>query len=138
MSLELTIRNLDELPAAAKTILEVCSGKKVFAFLGEMGSGKTTIIKAMCQQLGVKEKAVSPTFAIVNEYSGPTPVYHIDLYRLTTLSEALEVGIEEYLASGKYCFIEWAELVENLLPEDAVKLRIEVAKNEERKVTIAF
>ena len=136
MLFQITIHNLDELPAAAKTILQDCTGKKVFAFLGEMGSGKTTIIKAMCQQLGVSEKTVSPTFAIVNEYKGSTPVYHIDLYRLNNLAEALDIGIDEYLASGKYCFIEWAELIENLLPEEAVMVKISVGANDERFVSV--
>ncbi len=136
MPSQIVINSLDELPAAAKTILESCKEKKVFAFSGEMGSGKTTIIKAMCQQLGVKEKAVSPTFAIVNEYSGEFPVYHIDLYRLKNLSEAVDIGIEEYLASGKYCFIEWPELIEDLLPIDTARVKIEVGTNEDRLVTI--
>ena len=122
MAFEITIHNPDELPQAAKTILDGCAGKKVFAFSGEMGSGKTTIIKAMCRELGLDSKAVSPSFAIVNEYTGATPVFHIDLFRLNNLNEALDIGIEEYLASGNYCFIEWPELIKNLLPEETVML----------------
>src|SRR6266446_1059284 len=136
MSFQIIIHNLDELPSAAKTILKICSGKKVFAFLGGLGAGKTTMIQALCEELGVKEKTVSPTFAIVNEYKGTEKIFHIDLYRLNNLSEALDIGIEEYLASGNYCFIEWAELVKDLLPEDAVMVEIDVERNGERKVKI--
>ena len=121
---------------AVKTILKACAGKKVFAFLWELGSGKTTIIKSMCEELGVREKTVSPTFAIVNEYQGAEKIFHIDLYRLNNLNEALDIGIEEYLASGNYCFIEWAELVKDLLPGDVVTVEIEVERNGERTVTI--
>jgi tRNA threonylcarbamoyladenosine biosynthesis protein TsaE len=136
VAFEITIHNPDELPAAAKTILDGCAGKKVFAFTGEMGSGKTTIIKAMCRKLGVHSRAVSPSFSIVNEYYGTEPVFHIDLYRLNNVNEALDVGIEEYLASGNYCFIEWAELIKNLLPAETVMVKISVGENNERLVSV--
>ena len=136
MAFEITIHNPDELPVAAKTILDGCAVIKVFAFSGEMGSGKTTIIKAMCRELGLDSKAVSPSFAIVNEYIGATPVFHIDLFRLNNLNEALDIGIEEYLASGNYCFIEWAELIKNLLPEETVMVKISVGMNSERLVSV--
>ncbi|HYV90792.1 MAG TPA: tRNA (adenosine(37)-N6)-threonylcarbamoyltransferase complex ATPase subunit type 1 TsaE [Chitinophagales bacterium] len=136
MSFQITIHHLDELRAAVKTILKGCPGKKVFAFYGELGAGKTTMIQALCEELGVKEKTVSPTFAIVNEYQGTEKIFHIDLYRLNNLSEALDIGIEEYLASGNYCFIEWAELIKDLLPEDTVMIEIEVKRNGERRVEV--
>ena len=138
MHAQLIIYSPDELPAAAKTILQTCADRKIFAFLGGMGSGKTTIIKALCSELGVNEKAVSPTFAIVNEYSGAVRVFHIDLYRLTSLQEAIDIGIDEYLASGNYCFIEWAELISNLLPEETVMVNLSVGVNGERMVSIDF
>ena len=94
------------------------------------------MIQALCEELGVKEKTVSPTFAIVNEYQGTEKIFHIDLYRLNNLSEALDIGIEEYLASGNYCFIEWAELIKDLLPEDTVMIEIEVKRNGERRVEV--
>jgi tRNA threonylcarbamoyladenosine biosynthesis protein TsaE len=136
VTFEITIHNPAELPLAAKTILDGCAGKKVFAFSGELGSGKTAIIKAICRELGVYSKAVSPSFAIVNEYSGPTPAFHIDLYRLNNLNEALDVGIEEYLASGNYCFIEWPEVIKNLLPQETVTVKISVGRNNERFVNV--
>lgn len=136
MAFEITIHNPDELPAAAKTILDDFAGKKVFAFSGEMGSGKTTIIKALCHELGVHSKTVSPSFAIVNEYSGLTPVFHIDFYRLNNVNEALDVGVEDYLASGNYCFIEWPELIKDLLPEETVMVKISVGSNNERLVSV--
>src|ERR1043165_4202195 len=125
MSLEIIIQNLRELPSTAKTILKSYEGKKVFAFSGELGAGKTTLIQALCEELRVKEKAVSPTFAIVNEYQGTEKIFHLDLYRVNNLNEALDIGIEEYLASGNYCFIEWPELLKDLLPVDTVMVKME-------------
>jgi tRNA threonylcarbamoyladenosine biosynthesis protein TsaE len=126
-----------ELPKAARLLLKFCEGKKIFAITGEMGSGKTTFIKALCRELGVKEKAVSPSFAIVNEYRGEQPVYHIDLYRLSNEEEALAIGIEEYLASGNYCFIEWADRIEHLLPAEAVTVTVEVTEKQIRILNIS-
>ena len=134
--LEIPIQNPEEIPVAASTLLARCSSKRVFAFLGEMGSGKTTLIKSICQLLGVKEKALSPSFALVHEYHGDDLVYHLDLYRLNTLEEALAIGIEEYLASGNYCFIEWAERITSLLPQDAVIVHIEVTGENSRILKI--
>ena len=111
---------------------------RVFAFYGKMGAGKTTFIKAICEAMGVKDVVASPTFAIVNEYADAEgqPVYHFDFYRIKNLREAYDIGCEEYFYSGYPCFIEWPEMVEELLPEDVVSVRIEVSENEERTVFV--
>lgn len=112
-------------PAARKFISRT-GDRRVFAFYGGMGAGKTTFIKAVCEELGVKETVASPTFAIINEYRGGNgePIYHFDFYRIRTLEEVFDFGYEDYLYSGYLCFIEWPELVENILPEDTVRLMI--------------
>jgi len=136
MSFEIRIKSPEDLPGVAKLVLHRFPGKKIFAFSGELGAGKTTIIKALCRELGVRDKAVSPTFGIVNEYSGAFPVYHIDLYRLNNVNEVLDIGIEEYLSSGNYCFIEWPELIESLLPGDSLILKIATGEKDERIMTV--
>ncbi len=136
--LELTVTGPVQLPDSAKQILHFTEGRKVFAFYAEMGAGKTTLIKELCRQLGSTDNFSSPTYNIVNEYllpSAPTThhsplntcIYHIDLYRIKNIEEAIAAGIEEYLNSGNYCFIEWAELIETLLPENGVKIHIKAA-----------
>ena len=100
----------------------------VFAFYGKMGAGKTTFIKAICEELGVNDVITSPTFAIVNEYQRETtgePIYHFDFYRIKKLEEVYDMGYEDYFYSGNNCFIEWPELIEELLPEDAMKVTVE-------------
>lgn len=99
----------------------------VFAFYGKMGAGKTTFIKAVCEQLGVQDTVTSPTFAIVNEYEAAQgrPIYHFDFYRIKKVSEAYDMGCEEYFYSGHPCFIEWPELIEEVLPEETVSVTIE-------------
>jgi len=132
--MRITIRDRRHLHSAARQLLENSGGKRIFAFYGEMGAGKTTFIKTICEALGAIDTTSSPTFTIVNEYRTKTgePLYHIDLYRIKNLSEMFDIGIEEYLYSGCYCFIEWPELAGDLLPEEAVKVRITVAKDEAR------
>lgn len=112
---------------AARLFVEAIGDRTVFAFFGGMGAGKTTFIKAVCQQMGVTEDMVSsPTFAIVNEYEGSRgSIYHFDFYRIRQISEAVNMGFDDYLYSGNLCFIEWPELVEPLLPEDTVRVIIE-------------
>ena len=112
---------------AARQFVEAIGDRTVFAFFGGMGAGKTTFIKAVCQQMGVTEDMVSsPTFAIVNEYEGSSgSIYHFDFYRIRQISEAINMGFDDYLYSGNLCFIEWPELVEPLLPEDTVRVTIE-------------
>lgn len=114
--------------------------RRVFAFHGNMGAGKTTFIKQLCEDMGTMDVVNSPTFAIVNVYDVQTPysgeVYHFDCYRLKDLREAQDFGAEEYLYSGNYCFIEWPEMIAPLLPEDTVQIRIEVQDNGDRILTI--
>ena len=112
-----SIKSLDELPEVANLILKAHPEKKIFLFKGGMGAGKTTLIKELCLQLGVLERITSPTFSIVNEYQGEnSPVYHFDFYRLEDMNEAHDMGAEDYFFSGNICFIEWPELISNLLP----------------------
>ena len=137
--MEIKIENTQNLTVAAQKFVDEMGENRVFAFYGKMGAGKTTFIKAICEALGVEDVVTSPTFAIVNEYADAKgePVYHFDFYRIKNLREAYDIGCEEYFYSGYPCFIEWPELVEELLPEDTVKVCIEVLENEERIVTIA-
>ncbi|MBR4131043.1 MAG: tRNA (adenosine(37)-N6)-threonylcarbamoyltransferase complex ATPase subunit type 1 TsaE [Bacteroidaceae bacterium] len=137
--MEIKIENTQNLTVAAQKFVDEMGENRVFAFYGKMGAGKTTFIKAICEALGVEDVVTSPTFAIVNEYADAKgePVYHFDFYRIKNLREAYDIGCEEYFYSGYPCFIEWPELVEELLPEDTVSVRIEVLENEGRIVTIA-
>ena len=134
---------------AATDILDKCEDRRVFAFNGKMGAGKTTFIKCLCEAMGTEDVVNSPTFAIVNVYEVESigdeamrlkgekaEVYHFDCYRIKDLREAMDMGTEEYLYSGNYCFIEWAEMIEPLLPEDTVWVSIEVQDNGERLLTI--
>lgn len=111
--------------------------QKNLLFYGEMGAGKTTFIKAFCAALGVEDTVSSPTFSIVNEYHYPDGViYHFDCYRLKNQTEALDLGVEEYLYSGEYCLIEWPEKIPDLLPENYLQINIEVQPDQQRKLTI--
>lgn len=122
---------MEELPALAKSILQFAEDRKVFAFYAQMGAGKTTLIKEICRQLGSTDNFSSPTYSVVNEYSGVSnsKIFHIDCYRLKNLEEALSIGMEEYLSGDNFCFIEWPELVELLLPADVVKISIRTDEN---------
>jgi len=124
----LKINNLTELPLVAKALIEAFGTKKVIAFNGEMGAGKTTLIKTICEQLGVKQTISSPTFSIVNEYlsSSGKKIYHFDFYRINTINEAYDMGYEEYFYSDAYCFIEWPDKIAELLPEDVLRVSISV------------
>jgi hypothetical protein len=129
---------LTNIECVARQFVEEQSDGRVFAFYGQMGAGKTTFIAAVCKALGIEEPVNSPTFAIVNEYvadNGET-VYHFDCYRLNTLRDALNIGIEEYFASGNICFIEWAENIEELLPVDTVRVNIVVEDDGSREVSV--
>ena len=129
---------LTNIECIAQQFVEEQNDGRVFAFYGQMGAGKTTFIAAVCKALGIEEPANSPTFAIINEYvadNGET-VYHFDCYRLNTLREALNIGIEEYFASGNICFIEWAENIEELLPVDTVRVNIVVEDDGSREVSV--
>lgn len=130
------IKDTEGLAAAAQEFIQVMGNRKIFAFYGKMGAGKTTFIKAICEALGVDDIVTSPTFAIVNEYKASQPVYHFDFYRIKNLREAYDIGCEEYFYSGCPCFIEWPELIEELLPEDTVKVCIEVHDDGSRIIDI--
>ena len=118
-------KNIEHIREAAREFISQLGDRKVFAFYGKMGAGKTTFVKAICEELGVQDVITSPTFAIVNEYqAGEMPIYHFDFYRIKKLEEVYDMGYEEYFYSGALCFIEWPELIEELLPEDAVRVTI--------------
>lgn len=126
--MEIKINSLADINEAAKTFVENMGDGKVFAFYGKMGAGKTTFVKAVCECLGVDDVITSPTFAIVNEYTSATTgdaIYHFDFYRIKKLEEVYDMGYEDYFYSGSLCFLEWPELIEDLLPEDATKVAIE-------------
>lgn len=137
--MEITVQSENELAQAARTFVQAMDQATVFAFYGKMGAGKTTFIKALCEALGVSDVVNSPTFSIVNEYRSDTTgelVYHFDFYRIEKLEEVYDMGYEDYFYSGALCFIEWPELVEELLPGDAVKVTVTEAEDGSR--CIAF
>lgn len=124
--MKITISSLDAINEAAKQFVAAMGNNRVFAFYGKMGVGKTTFIKALCTELGVDDVITSPTFAIVNEYTAGdgSPIYHFDFYRIKKLDEVYDMGYEDYFYNGGLCLIEWPELIESLLPEDAVEVHI--------------
>ena len=123
--MEIQINDLDHIRETAREFIDNMGNRKVFAFYGKMGAGKTTFIKAVCEELGVEDVITSPTFAIINDYSGKDDtIYHFDFYRIKKLEEVYDMGYEDYFYSGALCFIEWPELIEEVLPEDAVKVQI--------------
>ena len=134
--MRLPVKSLDELQNAAEQLVAFGEPEKIFLFYGDMGAGKTTLIKSLCECLGVKEPATSPTFSIVNEYQGgSSKIYHFDFYRLKNQSEALDLGYEEYFYSGSYCFIEWPEKVPDLWPDHYIRVDIQVISDVERLLT---
>ena len=124
----LKIDSINDLPEAADAILEALNGRSIVAFWGEMGAGKTTLIRALCDRLGVTDTVTSPTFALVNEYHTETgePIYHFDFYRINRIEEVFDFGYEEYFYSGDLCLVEWPEKIEPLLPEHTMNVRITV------------
>ena len=163
--MEITIKNIDNIREAARAFVAQMGTHRVFAFYGQMGAGKTTFIKAICAELGVQDVITSPTFAIVNEYTATTTppiavanscvssvasdqsaspftlpssqtIFHFDFYRIKKLEEVYDMGYEDYFYSGNLCLIEWPELIEELLPEDAVRVSIEQQADGSRKVEI--
>lgn len=137
---EYIAEQLADLPAIAKKVIATLENKHVWCFDGEMGAGKTTFIQAICKELGVESAVQSPTFSIVNEYltSDNQTIYHFDCYRLKSVNEALDIGIEEYLYSGNYCFIEWAERITPLLPDGTAVIKIQEIEDEKRKITVTL
>lgn len=139
MKTTITIPSLERINEAAKEFLPLLDKYKIFAFYGGMGAGKTTFVNALCEELGVTDPTGSPTFAIVNEYALPEPgkqIFHFDFYRIKSLSEAYDIGYEEYFYSGSPCLIEWPELIEPLLPDDTVRVHITVNPDDTRVLTI--
>lgn len=136
--MEIKIQSTETIHEAARTFIEHMGDNTVFALYGSMGAGKTTFTKAVCECLGVEDVINSPTFAIVNEYrtSSGELVYHFDFYRIKKLEEVYDMGYEDYFYSGALCFIEWPELIEDLLPSDAVK--VTVRENEDGTRSIIF
>lgn len=135
----LRITSLDSIEEVAKEFINLMGDDTIFAFYGKMGAGKTTFIKALCKALGVEDEVNSPTFAIVNEYRSETTaelIYHFDFYRIKKVEEVYDLGYEDYFYSGALCFIEWPELIEELLPEDTKKISIEENNDGERIITI--
>ena len=141
--MEIKINNIENIQDAAQQFIQHMGEARVFAFYGKMGAGKTTFVKALCEELGVEDVITSPTFAIINEYtltSHPSPftsqkVYHFDFYRIKNLEEVYDMGYEEYFYSGALCFIEWPELIEEILPDDAVRVSITEQEDGSRLIT---
>ncbi|MCI1742068.1 MAG: tRNA (adenosine(37)-N6)-threonylcarbamoyltransferase complex ATPase subunit type 1 TsaE [Prevotella sp.] len=134
--MKIRINSLDNIHEAAKQFIKDMGNGNIFAFYGKMGAGKTTFIKAICEELGVEDVITSPTFAIVNEYTtkGGEPIYHFDFYRIKKIEEVYDLGYEDYFDSGHLCFLEWPELIKDLLPEDTTRVTISVEEDGSRIV----
>ena len=136
--MEIQIKSLDDIQQAARMFIDNMGESKVYAFYGKMGAGKTTFIKAICEQLGVDDVITSPTFAIVNEYEGDDKtIYHFDFYRIKKIEEVYDMGYEDYFYGNGLCFIEWPELIEELLPLDTTRVNIQENEDGGRTVTMA-
>lgn len=136
--MRIEIPSIDKLQEAARQFVRQMGDARVFAFYGRMGAGKTTFIKAVCRELGVEDVITSPTFALVNEYTAGdgSPVFHFDFYRVRSLEEVYDMGYEDYVYSGALCLMEWPELVEGLLPGDAVSVTIHVGADGSRAIDV--
>ena len=145
--ISIRIQDIDHIREAAREFIAHIGDRCVFAFYGKMGAGKTTFVKAVCEELGVEDVITSPTFAIVNEYQvmgdsqPPTPItqhpiFHFDFYRIKRLEEVYDMGFEDYFYSGALCFIEWPELIEDILPDDAV--RVSITEQEDGSRVVSF
>ena len=159
--ISIVIKDIDHIREAAREFIEHIGDHRVFAFYGKMGAGKTTFVKAICEELGVEDVITSPTFAIINEYTATPPtaaanssfslrecgvanftlhsslqIYHFDFYRIKKLEEVYDMGYEDYFYSGALCFIEWPELIEDILPDDAV--RVSIAEQEDGSRIVSF
>lgn len=134
--MDITIKSLDTIQEAAKEFINRMGEGKVFAFYGKMGAGKTTFIKALCETLGVKDVITSPTFSLINEYTDGkgNSIYHFDFYRIKKLEEVYDMGYEDYFYSGNLCLLEWPELIEEILPENVIKVTIEEQADGTRKL----
>jgi len=137
--MQYTIKDLSEIESIAKTFINDHATEKLFAFEADMGAGKTTFINALCKVLKVKDETSSPTYSLVNEYhSDYGIIYHMDLYRINDLEEAYDAGIEEYLYSGAYCFIEWPSKIDEIIPSRVVKVFINLGLDNERLITTDY
>ncbi len=137
--MEIKIQSLDQIHDAAREFIAAMGDNTVFAFYGKMGAGKTTFVKALCRELGVEDVVTSPTFAVINEYRSEIAgelIYHFDFYRIKKLEEVYDMGYEDYFYSGALCFIEWPELIEELLPGNTVCVTIEEQGDGSRKLTM--
>lgn len=137
--MEIKIQSLEHIHEAAREFIAAMGDNTVFALYGKMGAGKTTFIKALCQELGVEDVVTSPTFAVINEYRSDIAgelIYHFDFYRIKKLEEVYDMGYEDYFYSGALCFIEWPELVEELLPGNTIKVTIEELEDGSHKLTM--
>lgn len=137
--MEIKIQSLEHIHEAAREFIAAMGDNTVFALYGKMGAGKTTFIKALCQELGVEDVVTSPTFAVINEYRSDIAgelIYHFDFYRIKKLEEVYDMGYEDYFYSDALCFIEWPELVEELLPGNTIKVTIEELEDGSRKLTM--
>lgn len=134
--IKIEIRSLNEINNAAKKLVETFGNQRIFAFYGKMGAGKTTFIKALCEELGSEDNVTSPTFALINEYTTNSSmlIYHFDFYRIKNIQEAFDLGYDDYFFSGNYCFVEWPEMIEQLLPTDIVEVKITADENEMRTI----
>jgi tRNA threonylcarbamoyladenosine biosynthesis protein TsaE len=137
--MEIIIKDKRHLHAAAKELLKHSGDRKIFAFYGSMGAGKTTIIKAVCEALGALDIVSSPTFTLVNEYKtyDGESLFHIDFYRIKKQEEVYDFGIEEYLTGDSYCFMEWPDLIEDILPAETVRVKITVDEHEQRILLVS-
>ena len=140
--ISIRIQDIEHIREAAREFINQIGDRRVFAFYGKMGAGKTTFVKAICEELGVEDVITSPTFAIINEYSTNVQrstfnvqrIFHFDFYRIKKLEEVYDMGYEDYFYSGALCFIEWPELIEDIRPEDAVRVSIEEQADGSRRV----
>ncbi len=131
------VKSVEELKGVARELIQQYPDERVFAFYGKMGAGKTTFIQSICRALGSEDNITSPTFALINEYmsAGMNSIFHFDFYRIKDIEEAFDLGYEDYIYSGNYCLIEWPEMIESLLPENIVEVRIEAQDDDTRLIT---
>ena len=130
--------SIEEIDKTAKIVLSLNPSTKIFIFNGEMGSGKTTIIKAIIKELGYEGTVSSPTFSLINEYFNGDKIYHFDFYRIKSREELLDIGIGEYISSNDWCFIEWPNLIVDMLPDKHIELNIDVISSDNRKIRINY
>ena len=139
--LEFKVRAIADLEKVAMELLSFANGRKKMAFIGDLGAGKTSLIQYFCQLFELKEQVLSPSFSLINEYSywdakqeKEQHIYHVDLYRLNTVQEAIDIGIEDYLYDNNYCLIEWPQIIHSILPEDTIEINIQLLEDSTRKI----